>query len=252
MKQPLLFIGHGSPMLAITKNRWRHAWQQLGQRLPRPSAILCVSAHWETREPCICSADPPQTLHDFGGFPPALHAQQYPAPGAPQLVQRVRELAPQVQANPGWGLDHGAWCVLASLFPAADVPVAQLSLARTLDFAGHLALARQLAPLRDEGVLILGSGNGVHNLRAAGRGPAWPWATAFDAWLAERVAAGDSAALCEPDTEAFGDAVPTPEHYLPLLYAQGASDNADRLETVTDGIDLQSISMRSWAWWPAR
>lgn len=238
-------------MLAITDNRWRDAWRSLGQRLAPPTAVLCVSAHWETPTPCVCSANPPKTIHDFGGFPPELFAQRYPAPGAPALARRVQELAPEVQATPAWGLDHGAWCVLQSLLPAAATPVTQLSLARSLDFTDHLRLARQLAPLRDEGVLVVASGNIVHNLRAAGPGPALPWAAAFDDWLAERIAQRDEIALCAPDHPAYADAVPTPEHYLPLLYAFGSTHADDRLEQLTDGIDLQSISMRSWAWWPS-
>lgn len=249
-RHPALFLGHGSPMLAITDNPWRSAWQALGQGLGRPAAVLCVSAHWQTEAPAICSADPPPTLRDFGGFPPALHAQRYPAPGAPALVARVQQLAPQLDSRGDWGLDHGAWCLLQALFPVADVPVAQLSLGRQLDSAAHLALARRLAPLRDEGVLLLASGNGVHNLRLVRAGAPADWALRFDARLGEALAARDEAFLLDPfasDADARL-AIPTDEHYLPLLHAFGWSAANETLTQFNTDIDLGSIGMRCAAW----
>lgn len=249
-RSPALFVGHGNPMNAITSNPWRQAWLDLGARLPRPQAILCVSAHWETEQPQVCNAAQPETIHDFGGFPPALFAQQYPAPGAPALAARVSELAAQagrqVTATPAWGLDHGAWSLLASLFPKADVPVCQLSLARAYAPSDHLALARCLQPLRNEGVLVLCSGNIVHNLRRldfAG-GPAPDWAVQFDTHVARALEHGDEAALL--DIDRAGWAVPTPEHYLPLLYAAGLRHPQDQLAFFNTGFDLGSLSMRSF------
>jgi 4,5-DOPA dioxygenase extradiol len=245
-----MFIGHGNPMNAITENTWRSAWQQLGAALARPRAVLCISAHWETPHPALCVADPPRTIHDFGGFPEALYAQRYAAPGAPFLAEEVRALAPQVAVRNDWGLDHGAWCVLASLFPAADVPVAQLSLGQNLDARAHLALARSLAPLRDAGVLVLASGNIVHNLRMLGRGAPPAWASEFDTHVREALLRGDDEALINP--AAAGDAgrlaVNSGEHYLPLVYAAGMRHAQDQMSFLTEDYDLGSISMRSVVW----
>lgn len=254
-RSPVLFIGHGNPMNAITDNPWRQAWVALGEqlRMAPPKAILCVSAHWETALPLVCSADPPETLHDFGGFPPALFAQRYPAPGAPAWAACVVTLAAQagqeVVATQDWGLDHGAWTVLASLFPQAEVPVCQLSLARSHAWPDHLALARSLAPLREEGVLVLCSGNIVHNLRQlqpAG-GPPPDWARDFDLHVAQALEAGDDEALVHIDRAGAAArlAVPTPEHYLPLLYAAGLRHPQDQLTFFNAGFDLGSLSMRS-------
>lgn len=251
---PALFVGHGNPMNAITDNPYRRAWQAWAVKLPRPHAILCVSAHWETVVPAICSADPPKTIHDFGGFPPALYAQQYPAPGAPALVAQVQSLLglSALVASPDWGLDHGAWSVLASLYPKADVPVAQLSLGRSLSPMGHLKLARQLAALRRAGVMLVASGNIVHNLRRLGSGPAPDWARDFDQYCAQAIERGDDDALVNyaaaPGSQM---AVPTPEHYLPLLYAVGMRQPEDRLEFFNSDFDLGSLSMRSFVLAPA-
>src|SRR6185436_4896121 len=167
--QPVLFLGHGSPMNALEDNRWSRAFRALGKELPRPRAILSVSAHWFVRGTFVTIAEHPETIHDFGGFPDELFAMEYPAPGAPELARRVRALvgAEAVGESTDWGLDHGTWSVLVHLFPAADVPVVQLSLDARLAPREHLELARGLAPLGDEGVLVLGSGNLVHDLRDA-------------------------------------------------------------------------------------
>lgn len=252
---PLLFVGHGNPMNAITDNPFRRTWARIAQTLPRPRHILCVSAHWETAAPAVCSADPPVTIHDFGGFPAALYAQQYAAPGAPALAAQVQDLlGPHaVQLTPQWGLDHGAWCVLQSLFPQADVPVCQLSLARSLSPAAHLELARALAPLRQDGCLILCSGNIVHNLRRLGPGAPPDWAVEFDDYVRIALANNDAAALVEFQRAGpcSNLAVPTLEHYLPLLYAVGARMAGDALITFNDAFDLGSLSMRSFVLAPA-
>lgn len=224
MKMPVLFIGHGNPMNAIRKNAFRNNWEALGRRLPRPKSILCVSAHWETRATYVTATTAPETIHDFYGFPKALFDVRYPAPGDPALAARVAALVAteRVRLDPGRGLDHGAWSVLAAMYPEADIPVVQLSMDTSLPGAHHLALARQLAPLRDEGVLVIGSGNIVHNLRLFDfRDPApLDWALAADAEIRALVAAGRHADLADyPARPAARLPVPTPEHYLPLLYA---------------------------------
>jgi 4,5-DOPA dioxygenase extradiol len=246
-RMPALFIGHGSPMNAITDNPFRALWRELGSTLPRPHAVLCVSAHWETTSPMVCTADPPKTIHDFGGFPPALSAVRYPAPGSPALAERIQALTDgEVSLNPGWGLDHGAWQVLMHLFPAADVPVVQLSLARSYTAAQHLDLARKLSVLREEGVLILGSGNIVHNLRQIGGSGTPVWAIDFDAAVAKTIENKDLQALADYSTlPGAALAVPTPEHYWPLLYVLATRHADDSLLFLSERFDLGSISMRS-------
>ena len=224
MRMPVLFVGHGNPMNAIRGNRFRLTWEELGRRLPRPRAILCVSAHWETRDAYVTATESPETIHDFYGFPKALFDVRYPAPGNPALARRVAELvsSERVRLDPGRGLDHGAWSVLVAMYPDADVPVVQLSIDTSQPGRHHYALARQLAPLRDEGVLVLGSGNVVHNLRLFDFRDPTPreWAIRADEEIRAHVAARDHDALVEyPAREDAHLAVPTPEHYLPLLYA---------------------------------
>lgn len=252
-RMPALFIGHGNPMNAIQDSTWSRAWSALGQRLPKPRAVLSVSAHWYLPGTAATAMAEPRTLHDFGGFPRELFAVQYPAPGEPMLVHRLRELlAPvAVRADQDWGLDHGTWSVLRHVFPDADVPVVQLSLDETKGPAYHFEVGRRLAPLRDEGVLLLGSGNVVHNLHtyAWGRHPARPfdWAERFEARVRELVGNHDYGTLV--DYTALGRdaefAIPTPEHYLPLLYVLGASANDDVVAFPTEGMDGGSISMLS-------
>lgn len=224
---PVLFVGHGSPMNAIEDNAWRRAWQRLGATLPRPRAVLCVSAHWETPGVALTAAARPATIHDFGGFPRELFAVEYPAPGDPQLAQdiarRVGDERVPVHLDAQRGLDHGAWSVLCAMYPGADVPVLQLSLDTRQSGAWHYALAARLAFLRNEGVLVLGSGNVVHNLMAWRQHPhdSPDWAVRFRDRVNGLIAARDHVAL--QDWSALGPdaalAVPTPEHYLPLLYA---------------------------------
>ncbi|ODS63290.1 MAG: 4,5-DOPA dioxygenase extradiol [Arenimonas sp. SCN 70-307] len=247
---PVLFLGHGSPMNAIEDNAWRRAWQALGRRLPRPKAILCISAHWETQGVYVGSAEKPDTIHDFRGFPKALFDVRYPAPGSPELAHRVAELvtSPRVHLDSHRGLDHGVWSVLQPMFPEADIPVVPLSLSSLQPGAWHYDLARQLDPLRDEGVLVVGSGNIVHNLRYWRLGQTEPldWAQRFDEDIAERIAEGHHEGMMGYET--LGPdallAIPTPEHYLPLLYALGLQRDEDSVEFINADV-VGPISMRS-------
>lgn len=250
---PVLFLGHGSPLNAIEDNRWSGAFRALGAELPRPRAILSISAHWFTRGSYVTAEARPRTIHDFAGFPPELFALEYPAPGAPELARRVRDLAGAERVIPSeeWGLDHGTWSVLVHLFPEADVPVVQLSLDAARSPEEHLALSRALAPLRAEGVLVLGSGNLVHNLgdalarMRAGDDGVPEWAAAFDRDLAAACVQNDlgfvARALASP---AGRRAHPSPDHFLPLCYALGAAGPDARVEFPIEGFD-HSLSMRS-------
>jgi len=246
---PVLFVGHGSPMNAIEDNEYSHAWEELGRALPRPRAILCVSAHWETAGTLVTAMERPRTIHDFGGFPRALFEKLYPAPGSPELAEVVQQMvsgAP-VGLDQTWGLDHGAWSVLCRMFPGADIPVVQLSLDHTQEPAYHYALGQALRPLRRKGVLIVGSGNIVHNLRlAVFRDQAYDWAVEFDQTARDLILAGDHQALIH--YESLGRSaqlsIPTNEHYLPLLYVLGAQEPGDQLRFFAESVTLGSISMR--------
>ena len=250
---PVAFFGHGSPMNALEKNRYSQAWEHFGQTAPAPRAILCVSAHWYTRGTAVTAMEQPRTIHDFGGFPRALYEVQYPARGDPALAARVRQLlapARVVADTSEWGLDHGTWSVLRHVYPKAEFPVVQLSLDATQPLAYHYQLATRLAPLRDAGILIIGSGNVVHNLRLALRvdgAAAFDWAARFNAEVRRRILSHDHAGLS--DMDALGEdaalSIPTPEHYLPLLYALALQRSDDRIAFQTDGIELGSISMLS-------
>lgn len=251
-RMPALFVGHGNPMNAIEDNGWSRAWQALGARLPRPRAILCVSAHWVTRGASLAHVgERPRTIHDFGGFPPELYAQQYPAPGAPEVAAATLGLVHSAPTQPDrdWGLDHGAWSVLMRMFPAADVPTFQLSLDLARPARALFELARELAPLRERGVLIVGSGNLVHNLRRlAPGGRPYDWAEEFDARIAAALDRRDYAAVV--DAEKLGElmrlAHPTIEHFLPVLFPLGVAAADDELAYFNEGFDLASISMRSF------
>ncbi|TAM10246.1 MAG: 4,5-DOPA dioxygenase extradiol [Nevskiaceae bacterium] len=254
---PVVFFGHGNPLNALHANAWTRGWTAVGQHLPqRPRAVLCVSAHWYVPGTALTAAQNPRTIHDFGGFPRELFDVQYPAPGAPDLVRRVGELLrpTRVGRDVEWGLDHGTWSVLRHVFPAADVPVVQLAIDATQPLAFHYELGRRLRPLRDEGVLVIGSGNVVHNLRAYvwDNQPAEPfdWALRFDARVRELVVQGDHAALV--DYPALGPdaalAIPTPDHYLPLLYVLGASHAGEAVTFPVEGIEGGSMSMLSIQW----
>jgi 4,5-DOPA dioxygenase extradiol len=245
---PALFFGHGSPMNAIEQNRYTEMWRSVAAELPEPRAILAVSAHWYVRGSRVTAQREPPTIHDFGNFPPRLHAFEYPAPGDPSLAARVRELlAPTpVALDESWGLDHGTWSVLAHAYAQADVPVVQLALDGTLAPAEHVALARRLAPLRDEGVLIVGSGNVVHNLDAMRRAdgvPPYDWATRFEERIAAAALAGDEATLCDLDGPDAVASAPSVEHYLPMLYAFAQRRSATTI--LARGIEAASLSMLS-------
>ncbi len=248
---PVLFIGHGSPMHAIEDSAYAQSWGEMGASLPAPTAILVVSAHWMTRGVSLVHVGhKPRTIHDFGGFPRALHEAQYPAPGAPDAAALTLDLLRDhhAEADEQWGLDHGAWCVLLRMFPKADLPVYQLSIDLSRSFKDHLALARELRALRRRGVLIVGSGNIVHNLPAMRYGiDAYDWAREFDGRIAEAITRRDYAALAEIDPRDPLTRVshPTIEHLLPLLYALGAAEETDTPQFFTEGFDLGSISMRS-------
>jgi len=250
-RMPVLFVGHGSPMNAIEDNEWSRGFSALASLVPVPLAILAVSAHWESDGTFTTLDDPPATIHDFGGFPPELYAMRYPAPGDPALAARAAALTGGSAAD-GRGLDHGAWSVLHRMFPAANVPVVQLSLDARATADEHFALGRVLAPLRDEGVLILGSGNLTHDLRdafsRARRGdPSTPdWAARFDASIARTLAGHDADFLVRAlETPDGRRAHPTAEHWLPILYAAGAADAGDPVSFPITGFDLGSLSMRA-------
>lgn len=264
---PVLFVGHGSPMNAIEDNTYRRSWQQLGQQLlaraERPQLVLCISAHWITQGQgsWLTGMAQPRTIHDFGGFPDELFAQQYPAPGAPVVAQQLAsqlhmphsQQALGVDAD-GWGLDHGTWSVLKPMFPAADIPVVQLSIDYRRPPAEHFALGQQLQALRERGVLIVGSGNVVHNLRALQRTQsplqAYDWAIEFDQMVTGLVERGDLARL--GDFQQLGTvaqmAHPTYDHYLPLLYAAGAVHPGEVAQFFNADFQMAAISMRSMVW----
>jgi 4,5-DOPA dioxygenase extradiol len=249
---PAIFLGHGSPMNTLESNRYTQAWRQLGETIPRPRAILAISAHWQTEGTAVTAMERPRTIHDFRGFPKPLFDVEYPATGDPALAARVAELlAPtQVSLDQSWGLDHGTWSVLVHVYPKADVPVIQLSLDATQPASYHYEIGTRLAPLRDEGVLVLGSGNVVHNLRVINfsdpRTP-YDWAERFNSRVRELLEKREHEPLTRYQ-EMGRDAllsVPTPEHFLPLLYILGMQQKKDAVTFPVDGIDLASISMLS-------
>ena len=247
---PALFLGHGNPMNALLRNAYSEGWGALGHSLPRPKTILSISAHWYVAGAAVTVSTAPRTIHDFGGFPEELYQVQYPAPGDPVLARRIQHLlAPiAVDLSEEWGLDHGTWSVLCHLFPAADIPVVQISIDYTRAATYHYEIGRRLAGLREEGVLILGSGNLVHNLRAYGWGkPVEPyrWAVEFERRARQLLLASDYAPLIAYDKLGAGAAlsIPTPDHYLPLLYVLGAAAPGDSVSFPIEGIEGGSISM---------
>ena len=248
---PAIFFGHGNPMNALEDNAYTRAWRSIGTALPRPRAILCISAHWYLPGTAVTANIAPPTIHDFGGFPEPLYDVRYPAPGSAELARQVSEalaFIPPALAH-DWGLDHGAWSVLCHLFPDADIPVVQLSIDRARPPRFHYELGGKLARLRDEGVLIMGSGNLVHNLHAYawGKPDARPfdWAQRFEAQARQLMTDGDHDALIR--YEALGSdvmlSIPTPEHYLPLLYILGAQRTGDKVSFPIEGIEGGSVSM---------
>ncbi len=263
-RMPVLFLGHGSPMNAVSDNEYRRSWQALGadfgSKLPRPQLILCISAHWLTEGWWLTAMAQPKTIHDFGGFPQELFDQQYPAPGDTAAAQAISQAVRQRASAPlgldmtEWGLDHGTWSVLKPMFPEADIPVIQLSMDYSRAPEDHYALARQLKALRQRGVLLVGSGNIVHNLRQMQRGAAahqaYDWALEFDQTIGGYVQQGNLDAL--QNFLKLGQvakiAHPTHEHYLPLLYAAGAVDAGEPMRFFNTSFQGGSISMRSMVW----
>jgi 4,5-DOPA dioxygenase extradiol len=250
---PAIFFGHGNPMNALTRNEYTEGWAAIGLRIPRPRAVLCVSAHWYLPGTAVTAMTTPRTIHDFGGFPPELYEVKYPAPGDPQLAGRVQELLAPVAVglDNRWGLDHGTWSVLCHVFPDADIPVVQLSIDETQPAAFHYEVGKRLAPLRDEGVLVIGSGNVVHNLHAYawGRRAVEPldWAVRFEMLARELLLKGDDGPLVA--YERLGRdgllSAPTPDHYLPLLYVIALRRDDDEVTFPVEGFDGGSISMLS-------
>ena len=249
---PVLFLGHGSPMNAIEENSFTQGWRTVAKDLPSPNAILCISAHWETTGTFVTGMERPRTIHDFGGFPKALFDVQYPAPGSPTLAKLTQDVATSahIGVDHQWGLDHGAWSVIMHLFPKADVPVVQFSLDRRLSPLQHYDLARELSGLRRKGVLIIGSGNMVHNLGVIDwRNPegGYDWAVEADTRMKELVLGEGHAQLANyaAQGKAFQLSIPTPEHYLPLLYTLGLKDRNEAVSIFNDRTVMGSIAMTS-------
>lgn len=254
-RMPVLFMGHGSPMNAIEENEFTAGFRKMGEGIPKPNAVLVVSAHWETRGTFVTAMEKPRTIHDFGGFPKALFDVQYPAPGSPQVAAETKNIITQttVGLDEKWGLDHGAWSVVKHLYPKADVPVLQLSLDYYQTPQYHYELARQLAALRQKGVLIIGSGNMVHNLRMV----AWDklndteygydWALEAREKMNNYIRSGDHQALINfrSQGKAFELAIPTPEHYLPLLYTLALQEKGEEITLYNDKAIGGSLTMTS-------
>jgi 4,5-DOPA dioxygenase extradiol len=248
---PAVFFGHGNPMNALASNSYTEAWRRIGEQIRRPKAVLCISAHWFVPSSGVTVMTAPRTIHDFGGFPRELYQVQYPAPGDPDLARRVQALlAPlEVTLDESWGLDHGTWSVLRHVYPAADVPVVQLSIDERAPAAFHFELGRRLAPLRAEGVLIAGSGNLVHNLRTYDWGGAlhgpYDWAARFEREARAIMQSGDVQPLVDYSKLGRDAAlsIPTPDHYLPLLYVLATRQQSDAVTFPIDGIDGGSVSM---------
>jgi 4,5-DOPA dioxygenase extradiol len=248
---PAIFFGHGNPMNAVLDNSYTEAWRRIGEQLPTPKAILSISAHWYVPATGVTVSTAPPTIHDFGGFPAELYQVQYPAPGDPGLARRVRDLlAPlPVQLDDSWGLDHGTWSVLCRAYPRANIPVVQLSINETEPASFHFEIGRKLAPLRQEGVLIAGSGNLVHNLHAYAWGRHKPdpydWAVRFETEARQMMLAGEFQPLIQYERLGRDAAlsIPTPDHFLPLLYVLGTCVPGESLTFPVEGVDGGSISM---------
>lgn len=250
-RMPVVFFGHGNPLNALANNTYTEGWAAIGQSIPRPKAVLAVSAHWYTSLRAVTANLSPRTIHDFGGFPKELYEVAYPAPGSPELARRVQQLLGPagVTLDESWGLDHGTWAVLTHVFPSADIPVVQLSIDATQPPSFHYELGKRLLPLREEGVFIIGSGNVVHNLTAYGWGNhdlrPFDWARRFEDHVRDSLRTSDDTALI--DYQSFGPdahlSVPTPDHYLPLLYVLGLRREHEPVSFPVQGVDGGSISM---------
>ena len=251
-RMPLLFVGHGNPMNAIEENRFSTVWKEVGEQLPRPQAILSISAHWLTRGTRVLAVEHPKTIHDFGGFPEELFAQQYPAPGAPELAKETQRLSTShhISLDDDWGFDHGTWSVLKKMIPNADIPVFQLSIDYSKPMEYHFALAQEIQSLRNKGVMIIGSGNIVHNLRVVNfkqNAKPYDWAIEFDAKIKQWLENGDSKSIL--DFQKLGAlsqlAHPTYDHFLPLMYVLGFQYQNEIPAFFNDDFDMSSVSMRS-------
>ena len=251
-QMPVLFVGHGNPMNAIEDNSFTQGWAKIVEKIPKPQAILCISAHWLTRGTRVTAMEMPKTIHDFYGFPKALFDVDYPAPGTPQLAKETQKLITRtsVHLDHDWGLDHGTWSVLVKMYPDANIPVFQLSLDRTKGAPYHYELAKELLELRKKGVLIVGSGNIVHNLRMASfaENPTpYDWAIEFDETAKNLIEKGDHRALIHYDRlgKAAQLAIPTPDHYWPLIYTLALKNKKDQLDFFNEELAFASGSMRS-------
>ena len=258
-RMPVLFLGHGSPMNAIEENEFVAGFRKVAATIPKPVAILCVSAHWETRGTFVTAMERPRTIHDFGGFPPALYDVQYPAPGSPDLAAKTSQMLTQTQVglDQKWGLDHGAWSVIKHLYPKADVPVIQMSLDYSLTPQRHYEIAQELRTLRHHGVLIVGSGNLVHNLRLVDwrrlneTGYGFDWALEARAKMNQLILSGDDQSLITYDRlgRSVLTAVPSPDHYLPLLYTLAVKEHDDQVSLFNDVALAGSLTMTSVKIW---
>ncbi len=254
-KMPVLFLGHGSPMNAIEENEFVQGFRNVAKEIPRPSAILCISAHWETKGTQITTMEMPKTIHDFGGFPKELYEVQYPAPGNPELAMETKNLIEktEVELNDKWGLDHGAWSVIKHMYPDADVPVIELSLDYGQSPQYHYELAKELSPLRNKGVLIIGSGNMVHNLRMVNWKRlhevdyGYDWAIEASEKMKKFILADEHKELIRYQSQGseFNLAIPTPEHYLPLLYALALKEKNENVSLFNDKAVAGSLTMTS-------
>ena len=254
-KMPLLFIGHGSPMNAIEENEFTSGWRETGRKLLRPDVILCISAHWETMGTFVTAMEKPRTIHDFGGFPRDLYEVQYPAPGNPELAEKIQRIIKKTEVIPDkeWGLDHGCWSVLIRMFPQANIPVIQLSLDYSQPARYHFELARELQPLRNNGILVIGSGNMVHNLRMIDwdrmNDPVfgYEWAIEANEQMKRFILTEDHESLINfrSQGKAFDLAIPTPEHFLPLLYILALKEKKENVEFFNDKPVLGSLTMTS-------
>jgi 4,5-DOPA dioxygenase extradiol len=252
---PLLFVGHGSPMNAIEDNQFTRGWQDITETIPKPDAILCISAHWETKGTFVTAMDKPNTIHDFGGFPDALFNVKYPATGSPDLAEEIKRMVKKTEVglDNSWGLDHGTWSILRKMYPGAEIPVIQMSLDYSKSPESHYALAGELASFRKKGVLIIGSGNMVHNLRMV----AWDkmdlpeygydWALEASTKMKNLILSGDHKPLIDfrSQGKAFDNAIPTPEHFLPLLYILALKEPDEKITIFNDKAVMGSLTMTS-------
>lgn len=254
-KMPVLFVGHGSPMIALEENKFTEGFRQIATKIPRPDAIICISAHWETRGTFVTTMEKPKTIHDFGGFPKELYEVQYPAPGSPDLAQEIIDTIRYLPVEPDyqWGLDHGTWTVLKHLYPNADIPVVQLSLNRNFTPLEHYNLAKELSVFREQNVLIIGSGNMVHNLRLLDwrriddDNYGFDWAISAAEKMYDYITSNNHEPLINYQSQGtnFQLSIPTPEHYLPMLYILALKANDENVEFFNHGFVGRSLVMTS-------